>query len=63
MSIEVLNESGDDVDIGQVSRLARFVMDQMRVHPLAELDALIADNHDSKTLIALLKLKDRLAKR
>src|SRR3954466_10747218 len=31
------------------------------VRPLSDLDALIADNRDSKTLIALLKLKARLA--
>ena len=37
MSIEVLNESGLDVDVRRLSRLARFVMDEMRVHPLAEL--------------------------
>jgi probable rRNA maturation factor len=43
MSIEVLNESGDDVDVGQLSRLARFVMDQMRVHPLAELCVKLVD--------------------
>jgi ADP-ribose pyrophosphatase len=34
----------------------------VEVHPLSELDALIAGNRDSKTLIALLKLKDRLAR-
>ena len=37
MSIEVLNESGTDVDAHELSRLSRFVMDRMRVHPLAEL--------------------------
>ena len=37
MSIEVLNESGLDLDVRRLSRLARFVMDQMRVHPQAEL--------------------------
>jgi 8-oxo-dGTP pyrophosphatase MutT (NUDIX family) len=34
----------------------------VEVRPLSDLDALIAANHDSKTLIALLKLKDRLAR-
>jgi 8-oxo-dGTP pyrophosphatase MutT (NUDIX family) len=33
----------------------------VEVRPVSELDALIAGNRDSKTLIALLKLKDRLA--
>jgi probable rRNA maturation factor len=37
VSIEVLNESGDALDVTGLSRLSRFVMDRMRVHPLAEL--------------------------
>jgi len=37
VSIEVLNESGHDLDVDHLARLARFVMDRMRVHPQAEL--------------------------
>ncbi|GAA1544122.1 rRNA maturation RNase YbeY [Nocardioides humi] len=37
MTIEILDESGSGIDVKHFSRLARFVMDQMRVHPLAEL--------------------------
>ncbi|MGN0065685.1 MAG: rRNA maturation RNase YbeY [Nocardioides sp.] len=37
MSIEVLNESEQPLDVHRLSQLARFVMDEMRVHPLAEL--------------------------
>lgn len=37
MSIEILDESGSGLDVQHFSRLARFVMDRMRVHPLAEL--------------------------
>ena len=37
MSIEVLNESGHDLDVKGLARLSRFVMDAMRGHPLAEL--------------------------
>jgi probable rRNA maturation factor len=37
MTIEVLNESGHDLDMQRLARLGRFVMDRMRVHPLAEL--------------------------
>ena len=37
MSIEVLNESGHDLDVGRLAALSRFVMERMRVHPLAEL--------------------------
>ncbi len=43
MSIEVLNESGETLDVAGLSRLARFVMDQMRVHPLAELCVKLVD--------------------
>ena len=37
MSIEVLNESGHDLAVTELAAVSRFVMDQMRVHPLAEL--------------------------
>ncbi len=37
MSIEVLNESGHELDVKRLAQLSRFVMDRMRVHPLAEL--------------------------
>jgi probable rRNA maturation factor len=37
LSIEVLNESGHELDERRLAALSRFVMDHMRVHPLAEL--------------------------
>jgi probable rRNA maturation factor len=37
MSIEVLNESGQELDVRELARLSRFVLDVMRVHPQAEL--------------------------
>lgn len=37
MSIEVLNESGATLDVQGLVQLSRFVMDRMRVHPMAEL--------------------------
>ena len=43
MSIEVLNESGADVDAHELLGSARFVMDRMRVHPLAELCIKLVD--------------------
>jgi probable rRNA maturation factor len=43
MSIEVLNESGESVDVTDLSRLSRFVLDRMRVHPLAELCIKLVD--------------------
>jgi len=37
MSIEVLNESGHELDVRELARLSRFVLDVLRVHPQAEL--------------------------
>jgi probable rRNA maturation factor len=37
LSIEVLDESGQGIDVKTLASLSRFVMDRMRVHPLAEL--------------------------
>ncbi len=43
MSIEIANESGMDVDEAALAGLARHVLDEMRVHPLAELSLLLVD--------------------
>ncbi|MGH3444450.1 MAG: rRNA maturation RNase YbeY [Nocardioidaceae bacterium] len=46
MSIEVLDESGADIgtaELTELSRLARFVLDRMRVHPQAELCLKLVD--------------------
>jgi len=43
MSIEIANESGIDVDESMLAALARHVLDDMRVHPLAELSVLLID--------------------
>jgi probable rRNA maturation factor len=37
VTIEVLNESGRELDVRHLATLSRFVMDKMRVHPMAEL--------------------------
>ncbi|CAM3938311.1 rRNA maturation RNase YbeY [Janibacter anophelis] len=37
MSIDVLNETDHDVDEGEFVDLSRYVLEQMRVHPQAEL--------------------------
>ncbi|WP_148612836.1 rRNA maturation RNase YbeY [Nocardioides rubriscoriae] len=37
MTIEILDESGTGIDVKHLAQLSRFVMDAMRVHPLAEL--------------------------
>ena len=43
MSIEVSNESGVEVDEVALTALGRFVLDRMRVDPLAELSVLLVD--------------------
>jgi probable rRNA maturation factor len=43
MSIEILNESDADLDVDHLAKLARFVMDRMRVHPQAELCIKLVD--------------------
>jgi probable rRNA maturation factor len=43
MSVEILNESGVDLDVSQFARLARFTMRRMRVHPEAELCLKLVD--------------------
>jgi probable rRNA maturation factor len=43
VSVEIANESGVDVDEASLAALARHVLDQMRVHPLAELSVLLVD--------------------
>lgn len=37
MSVEILDESGHGLDVRRLAALSRFVLDRMRVHPLAEL--------------------------
>jgi probable rRNA maturation factor len=43
MSIEIRNESGVSVDEPALAALARHVLGQMRIHPLAELSVLLVD--------------------
>jgi len=43
VSIEVANESGIVVDEPGLAALARYVLDAMRMHPLAELSVLLVD--------------------
>ncbi len=37
MTIEIIDESGQSLDVKHLAGLSRFVMDEMRVHPQAEL--------------------------
>ena len=50
MSIEILNESGTELDVNELAGLSRFVMDRMRVHPLAELCIKAVDEDTIATL-------------
>ena len=43
MTVEINNESGVAVDEAALVRLATFTMDQLRIHPLAELSILLVD--------------------
>jgi probable rRNA maturation factor len=43
MTIEIANESGIEVDEARLAAVARFSLDQLRVHPLAELSVLLVD--------------------
>src|SRR5215469_18981023 len=43
MSIDIANESGVAVDEVGLAAVARFALDQMRIHPLAELSVLLVD--------------------
>ncbi|WP_372735557.1 rRNA maturation RNase YbeY [Nocardioides sp.] len=43
MSIEVLDESGRAIQVRDLVALSRFVLDKMRVHPLAELCVKLVD--------------------
>jgi probable rRNA maturation factor len=43
MSVDVHDESGADVDVDRLAVLSRFVLDRLRVHPLAELSVVAVD--------------------
>jgi probable rRNA maturation factor len=52
VSVEVLDESGSDVDIdiGSLAGLARFVLDRMRMHPATEMCLRLVDEPTMETL-------------
>ena len=43
MSIYIANESGVEVDEAGLAAVARFALDELRIHPLAELSVLMVD--------------------
>jgi probable rRNA maturation factor len=52
VSVEVLDESGSDVDLdaGSLAGLARFVLDRMRMHPATEMCLRLVDEGTIETL-------------
>jgi probable rRNA maturation factor len=50
VTIEIIDESGYGLDVEHFAKLARFVMDQMRVHPEAELCIKAVDEDTIATL-------------
>lgn len=50
MSIDVANESGAEVAEVDIGVLARYVLDRMRVHPLAELSIVLVDEQTMSDL-------------
>lgn len=43
MSVEINNESGIDVEIGRMQRLAAFVLESLHVHPDTEVGVMLVD--------------------
>ena len=43
MTVDVNNESGLEADSAGLARLATFALDQLRIHPQAELSILLVD--------------------
>ena len=43
MTVDINNESGLEADIAGLVRLATFALDQLRIHPQAELSILLVD--------------------
>lgn len=50
MSVEVLNESGTEVDVVELTKLSRFVMRRMRLHPGTEMCLRLVDEATIATL-------------
>lgn len=43
MSVDVNDESGERVDVADLASLADYVLERMRIHPLAELSIVLVD--------------------
>jgi probable rRNA maturation factor len=53
LTIDIVNESGATVDETALAAIARYSLDQLRIHPLAELSVLIVDE------VAMTELHER----
>jgi probable rRNA maturation factor len=43
VSVDIANESGADVDEAALAAMARYLLGELRIHPLAELSVLLVD--------------------
>lgn len=43
MAVDIANESGQDADTAGLARLAGYALEQLRIHPQAELSILLVD--------------------
>ena len=43
MTIEVLNETDADIDVEVLTRQARFMLNELRIHPESELSLVLVD--------------------
>ncbi|MFK0189978.1 rRNA maturation RNase YbeY [Kitasatospora sp. NPDC090308] len=50
MSIDIANESGWDVDEESILDVARYALDQMRIHPQSELSVILYDSESMAEL-------------
>ncbi|HEX3827323.1 MAG TPA: rRNA maturation RNase YbeY [Sporichthyaceae bacterium] len=44
MNVDICNESGHEIDVNALLDLVRHVLDEMRIHPQAELSLLLVDS-------------------
>ncbi|UYM05741.1 rRNA maturation RNase YbeY [Solicola gregarius] len=50
MNVDVLDESGTDVEVARLARLSRFVMSEMRLHPATEMSIRLVDTDTIATM-------------
>lgn len=50
MNVDICNESGVEIDSDALLALIRHVLDEMRIHPLAELSVLLVDTEAMERL-------------